>query len=853
MSNGFPWRTALKIAWRESRASSAKFLFVVLAVAVGVGSLTGVRGFSRAFRTMLLRDARTLMAADLSVRVFELPNDAQKAELDSLERRGVARTWITETVSMMAAPSSADPVLVSVKAVDPARYPFYGEVKLDPPGRLQDRLKDGVVLVSEDLSVRMGIKAGDRVKLGSGEFSVGGVVMGEPDRMAGSLNVGPRAMINRLSLEATGLMQPGSRAAQRHLLRLPLGGPGVAKVRLELQKAFPDAMIADFRETHPLVTRGLDRATMFLSLVSLIALIVGAIGVAMAMQSHLQQKLDSIAVMKSLGARSSQIIRIYTLQATLLALAGGAAGVPLGGAVQYVFPWLIGKYFAVNADFGVDWISAVEGFVAALLVTLLFTVPALLGIRRIRPNVILRREMAETGDGETRWRRLRAPAAAAAVILAGICAVAAWLIGGDIRDAARVGAWFAGGLLVSLLVMAALSWLLLRGLRGVSHSSLPPTLRHGIANLYRPGNHAQAALIALSIGVMFTLTVYLVQHSVIQQMMASAPPGMPNVFLINITEKERAPLEEFLKKAPGVEGSPEMRPAVAARVVRVDGVPIEARIYDGPARRFRRARGVTWSAKSPPQTQIVAGAWWTTFDPASPQVSVSEEAAHLLKVKPGSKLDFSVSDRPLTAVVAAFHKTEAVRPGSNVEFIFTPGSLHGVSVLYYGGVRVRGREVGALQRDAFKLFPSVTVINVADVLDRVQEVVDQIALVIRFISAFSILAGMIILASSVAGTRFRRIREVVILKTLGATRRRVAGIFSVEFLVLGVVAGVMGSLLATGFSSLLLKRLFEVTYRYEPLPNAAAVVLTALVANAAGWLASYRILNQKPLEALRDE
>jgi putative ABC transport system permease protein len=401
--------------------------------------------------------------------------------------------------------------------------------------------------------------------------------------------------------------------------------------------------------------------------------------------------------------------------------------------------------------------------------------------------------------------------------------------------------------------MAALSWLLLRGLRSLSRRSLPPALRHGIANLYRPGNHAQAALVALSIGVMFTLTVYLVQHAVIGQMMASAPPGMPNVFLINITEKERAPLEAFLRKAPGVEGAPEMRPAVAARVVRVDGVPIEARIYDGPARRFRRARGVTWSAAAPPQTQIVSGAWWTASDPAAPEVSVSEEAARLLNARPGSKIEFNAGDRPLTARVAALYKTEAVRPGSNVEFIFTPGALRDVAVLYYGGVRVRGREVGALQRDAFKLFPSVTVINVADVLERVQEVVDQIAMVVRFISAFSILAGMIILASSVAGTRFRRIREVVILKTLGATRRRVAGIFSVEFLVLGLVAGVMGSLLATGFSSLVLKRLFEVSYRYEPLPNAAAVVLTAILANGAGWLASYRILGQKPLEALRDE
>jgi putative ABC transport system permease protein len=212
-----------------------------------------------------------------------------------------------------------------------------------------------------------------------------------------------------------------------------------------------------------------------------------------------------------------------------------------------------------------------------------------------------------------------------------------------------------------------------------------------------------------------------------------------------------------------------------------------------------------------------------------------------------------VSGRTVRARVAAIHKTEAIRPGSNIEFILTPGALDGVPLLYAGGARVRAKEIARLQREAYRRFPSVTVINVADVLDRVQEVVDQIAMVVRFIAAFSILAGVIILASSVAGTRFRRIREVVILKTLGATRRRVASIFSIEFLILGVVAGIMGSALASGFSALLLKRLLDSEFRFDAVPNLLAVVLTAVIANVAGWLASLRILGQKPIEALREE
>jgi putative ABC transport system permease protein len=216
-------------------------------------------------------------------------------------------------------------------------------------------------------------------------------------------------------------------------------------------------------------------------------------------------------------------------------------------------------------------------------------------------------------------------------------------------------------------------------------------------------------------------------------------------------------------------------------------------------------------------------------------------------------MEWEAAGRTLRARVAAVHRIDEIHMYGRIEFIFNAGTLDGLPIIYYGGVRVAPRAVPALQRATYEKFPTVTVVNVADVLEIVQQVVDQIALVVRFISMFAILAGIVILASSVAGTRFRRIREVVILKTLGATRRRVAGIFSVEFMVLGAVAGLMGSVLATAFAALLLKRWLDADFRLDPLPNLLCIVLTALVANAAGWMASYRILGQKPLEVLRAE
>jgi putative ABC transport system permease protein len=363
----FPWGTALRIAWREGRAAKGKFLFVALAVAAGVASITGVRGFSEAFRGMLLREARTLMAADMTVRTFEAPNAPQLAVLEDLERRGIVMTRITETVSMISAPGAQDPLLVSVKAVDPAVYPFYGQIRTTPAGSLGGMLTPDGMAVSEDLLLRLNLAVGDRVKLGEEEYRIAAVVTMEPDRMTGSLNVGPRVMLSREGLERSGLMAPGSRASQRFLFRLPAAGPDVAQVRLILKRAFPESMIADYRETHPLITRGLNRATTFLGLVSLVSLIVGALGVATAMHSHLQQRMDSIAVMKCLGARSSQIIRIYVVQTLLLGLAGSLAGIALGLAVQAAFPALVARYFPLRPGIRLDFLSSRHAGRAAVL------------------------------------------------------------------------------------------------------------------------------------------------------------------------------------------------------------------------------------------------------------------------------------------------------------------------------------------------------------------------------------------------------------------------------------------------------------------------------------------------------
>ena len=859
MTPHLSWKTAAKIAWREGRASSVKFFFVILAVAAGVGALTGVRGFAASFRQLLLKEARTLMAADVSVRQFLLPNPEQQAVLADFAKRGIQKTWITETVTMAATERMPDPLLVSVKAVNPAEYPFYGHVILKPAGALAEAITADRVAVSEDLLLRLQMQLGDTIKVGGIDFRVSAIVDKEPDRMAGSLNVGPRLMMSRAGLDRTNLMRFGSRAAQRLLFKLPLtpdaavNSKTVDAIRKELKDAFPEAMVIDFRETHPLITRGLTRSTTFLSLISLIALIVGAIGVAMAIHSHVQQRLDSIAIMKCLGAGSTQVMRIYLLQTLALGLLGGLVGVFFGALIQSAFPLLIARYFQIAPDFRIDPASVAQGIIIGLLSTVLFTAVPLLAVRHIRPILILRRDMAETRlPWRERIRRQWPGLLAGLLILLGMAGIAAWLAEGTWQEAARLGAYFIGGLTLSLGVLTGSAWLLLWLLRRIQRHLpvwVPSAIRHGTANLYRPGNQASAVLVALGVGVMFTLTIYLVQQQMIGQLAASAPPGMPNVFLIDIQETQKDALVKLLKSQPGVQKEPEIVPAVSMRLKTVNGAKLDPLNLKGFERRFLQTRTVTWYDTRPSFVEMVSGQWLA----APTDVVVNEDAAKTLKAVPGTMLQFDAYGRAITARVSGVFKIEQVRLGSGVEFIFPHQPLAGLPLSYFGGVRVRTSQVAALQRASYRQFPTISVINVADVLDIIQEVVDQIAVVVRFISGFAILAGIIILASSVAGTRFRRIREVAILKTLGGTRRRIAAIFSVEFLILGGLAGLLGGLLATGFAHLLMSRFFEADLGPSVAPVLLAIAATAFIANIAGWLASSRILAQRPLRILRDE
>jgi len=437
-----------------------------------------------------------------------------------------------------------------------------------------------------------------------------------------------------------------------------------------------------------------------------------------------------------------------------------------------------------------------------------------------------------------------------AIILIGLAAIASTL-----TESAIVGEWFAGGLVVVLVVLLlAASGLLgaVRWMMRLQRRRFSPMVRQGLMNLQRPGNQSAAVLTALGLGVMLMMTIYFVQHAIVQDMqMTSGSASVPNVFLVDVGAEELAGVEKLIAAQPAVKGGMETIPIVSARVLSLNGVPTDQLRIQHYPKRMLRSTALTWADMLPPGEKIVDGHWWKKASD-TPQVAVSEPTAKALHLKVGSTIGFATGEKTMVAVVVAIVRADGDHIYGRSQFILPSRVLTGQAAVWYGAFHADPMRVGEVEKNLFAAYPTVTVINMADVLEVVRKVVDQIAMILRFVAGFVLLAGGIILASSVTATRFQRVREVAILKSLGALRAQVIRMLSVEFLMLGGIAGLAGVVCALGLSSVLLHRL-DVSFRPNWGVSVGAMVAAAILASVTGWLASYRILQQKPLEVLREE
>jgi putative ABC transport system permease protein len=625
-----------------------------------------------------------------------------------------------------------------------------------------------------------------------------------------------------------------------------------AAVRKKVENVLPDAQVMDFKEGNPALSQGLDNATAILSLICLVAMVLGAIGVAMAMHAHLEQRMDMLAILKAIGARSSDLLRIFLLQTLALGLVGALIGVAGGAAVMEALPAVFGKLLPVHTVLHFPWRAVGAGLGTGLLTTLLFCLPPLLDVRAIRPILVLRR-LVEQGPATgrewfARWWSRRLQNGIAVLVTLALGAIA-WAL----SDSVKVGGWFALLFSVALIVLLLLAAVALRTLRFILNRvrlHLPSSLRHGLANLYRPGNQSAAVLASLGTGVMLILAVYLMQGSLLREIRETASPKLPNVFLIDITPDEVDGVKAFFRQQPGVVHQVDLLPIVQGRFVTLNGKPLDQMREQHFPRRWLESAELSWADEPPDGDKVTQGTWWK--DAGAAQMAIGEGTAQRLHLSVGSSVELEVGGRIRNLKVAALYKPDGQHIGGRVSFMLPSGQLKNEQATWYGGAHIDTKQVPEMERALFAAYPTISVINIADVLDRIESVVDQITFVVRFLAGFSILAGLMILASSIASARFRRMREAVVLKTLGATRMRIVRTFSVEFSVLGLLAGSVGVVFANLLTRVLLRRL-EITFHIDWLATAAALAGTAILATGTGWIASYRILGLRPLEVLREE
>jgi len=848
-------RVLARLCLRESRGSRTRLAIFVICLSVGVGAVVSVAHLGEALRAGIRGHARELLAADLVVsgRV-ELPPELDALLADAHVR---ARADAVELDSVVSAPPRGDAPgpsrLAEIKAVR-GPYPHYGRVELAPDEPLAELLDAESAVVAPDLLASLGLSEGDELRIGGVDFRVVGRVLAEPDRLDFSLTSGPRVFISLEGLARTSLLSYGSRARFSALIAMPEGTPPAEVDRLErtLEHGLPEDgsyRVETYTDAQPALRRGVDRAESFIGLLALLSLLIGGIGVAQTVRAWLAQRLVSIGILRCLGVRPREILALYLTQTALLGLVGSAAGVVLGVGLALVLPRVLhAEDFLPAAPLGMidtwqPW-AALRGLALGTGVSLLFALPALLTARSVPPLIVLRH------DTELRRRGRLARALMLTVLAAGVFG-AAWSQSEDAGFAALFTAGLAAVTGALALAARGLIWLAARTPR----RRLGLRLRHGLTALARPDSGTRSGTVALGVGTAVVIALQLVQSRLDEALSSAVPATAPTEFLIDIQPDQWEGVRQALV-AQGAE-SIESVPVVTGRLSAVDGVPIEELVRRRPRGGNRprwvltREQRLTWMETLPPGNTVVAGALWS--DPARLEISLDENFADDLDVDLGSTLRFDVQGEPVELVVTSLRDIEWTTFGPNFFLVAEPGALEEMPYVRLAAARLPPGGGQRLQ-DALALSaPNVSVIRVQEVLEKVRFVMSRVALGVRLLGLFSVVAGIAILAGSIGTGAWLRRRQIALFKTIGATRADVALIQGVESALVGAVAGVLGAAGGVALAATVIRVELELTWTPDPWPLLLAVPATALLSALAGRLASARALAIEPLAVLRTE
>jgi len=833
---------ALRLAWRDLRGGLAGFRVFLACLALGVGAIAAILSISRALEEGASAEGRSLLGGDMSFSVAQ--RQAKPDELAYFNTLGPIST--SATLRSMARASDGTPGLVELKAADDA-YPLYGEVTLEPAMTLAQALaeRDGVygTVVEPILLVRLGLDVGDRIDIGETNFEIRAVIDREPDRISGGFSIGPRALVSLKALDATALVQPGSLVRWHYRLALPDGTTGstITSITQATEAKLPAAgwRIRTRDRATPGVSRFTDRVALFLSLLGLSALLVGGVGVANATAAYLDSKSRIIAVMKCLGATSGLIFYTYLVEVLVLAVFGIAIGLVVGGALPIVLGAVAGDVLPIPARFAVYAEPLIFAASAGILTAFAFSLWPLGRAVGIRPAALFRDTVAST-------RRFPG----AAVILAAVAAIAA-LAALIIYGASDkyIASLFVGGALVAFVLLVALG----RGimaLMAVLPRSRVPEIRIGMANLYRPGAATPGIVLSLGLGLSMLVMVGEIDANLQRELAQEIPERAPSFFFVDVRKDQLADFKSVVAQTPTTENLKTV-PMLRARVSKIKGIDAAVFAADNEHWVLHGDRGITYSARIPEGSKITKGEWWPA-DYQGPQlVSVTKDVADAIGFDIGDTVTLNVLGRDIKATIANVRSVDWRSMSINFVFVFSPGIIESAPHANLATVEMDPEYEGQLIKNVVARFPNITGVSVRDAIEAVSELVGNLMIAIRAGGGIAVLAGALVLGGAIAAGRRSRVYDAVVLKTFGATRRRLVTAYLVEFGVLGLVTGLFAAFAGSVAAYFVLTRAMDADYVFMPAVVAQVLVLGIVATLIVGFLGTWRALGHKAADVLR--
>ncbi len=819
---------SLRMLRRDLKAGELGLLLVALIIAVT--SLTSVGFFTDRVARALKLEANQLLGGDIVLVADHALKPEWRAEAT---RRGLRSVESASFTSMATLGEGAQ--LAGVKVVEDG-HPLRGSIRIAPGLNQPDAPAPGIpargeLWLDERLASALGAKVGDVVGLGASRLRMAAVLSFESDRGANFFSLLPRLIINAADLPATQLIQPGSRA----FYRLHVAGDPAEVARFEtwakgrLQRGESLETVDNAR---PEVRTVLDRAERFLRFAAMLAVVLAAVAVGLATRRFVERHLDGCAVMRCLGARQAQLMGLFIGEFVLLGLAAGVVGCALGFGVQFVLAGLLGGLVGVPLPAPGGWPVA-HGMAVALLLLLGFALPPLIRLGRVSTLRVLRREWNGVAAREgLAW-------ALGALVLAGLLVAIArdWLL----------GAWVVGGFALAFAVYGLVAWLVL-GLLGHLRAVAGSGWRYGLAALRRRPVASLVQVLALGMGLTALLLLTLVRSDLLDNWRQSTPADAPNRFVINIQPDQLEPLRRFF--ADDGRPAPLLQPMIRGRLVQVNNRPVGPDDYaDDRARRLvDRDFNLSFDTRLPDGNSVVAGRWHGAD--TAPQFSVEQGLAQTLGLALGDVLTFEIAGVRSEARITSLRKLDWDSMRVNFFVIAAPGMLDSQPASYITSFYLPAAQMEFANR-LVAAFPNLTVIDVAAVIGQIQGMVGQLIGAVQFVFGFAVVAGVVVLLGALQATHDEREKELAILRTLGARNRQLRGALLAEFAALGLVAGALAGVGATGIGWALGHFVFKLPYAPSLLPVLAGSVAGCLVVMLAGWLGTRHLLSRSPLESLR--